>query len=120
MGVRRVVPNIQASNPEDSRPFYEGFLGLTQAMDMGWIRTFVSPQNPTAQVSVLSSDKTAPFHPGLSIEVDNIDEVHAEALRRGIKIAYPLTTEEWGVRCFFAVDPNGKVVNIMAHEAPAR
>lgn len=120
MGVRRVVPNLKASNPEDSRPFYEGFLGLTQVMDMGWIRTFVSPQNPTAQVSILTSDKTASIHPDLSIEVDNVDELHAEALRRGIKIAYPLTTEEWGVRRFFAVDPNGKVVNIMSHEAADR
>jgi len=28
----------------------------------------------------------------------------------------PLTTEPWGVRRFFLVDPNGVVINVMSHE----
>ena len=56
MSVRRIVPNINAADPAASKPFYEGVLGLDTAMDMGWIVTFASPSNPTAQVSVVASD----------------------------------------------------------------
>lgn len=84
-------------------------------MDMDWIVTFVSPQNPTAQVSVLSRDATAPVVPAMSVEVDDVDAVHAEASRRGLDIVHPLTDEPWGVRRFFVRDPNGVVVNVMSH-----
>jgi uncharacterized glyoxalase superfamily protein PhnB len=41
--------------------------------------------------------------------------MHAEAIRRGVPIVYPLTDEPWGVRRFFVVDPNGVIVNIVTH-----
>jgi catechol 2,3-dioxygenase-like lactoylglutathione lyase family enzyme len=49
MSVRRIVPNINSATPAASKTFYEGVLGLDVAMDMGWIITFASPTNPTAQ-----------------------------------------------------------------------
>jgi uncharacterized glyoxalase superfamily protein PhnB len=84
-------------------------------MDMGWIITFVSGDNPTAQLSVITSDITAPVHPDLTIEVDHVDELYAEAVRRNLVIVYPLTEEPWGVRRFFVRDPNGRVINLMMH-----
>jgi hypothetical protein len=54
MHVRRIVPDISSERLDESREFHSGFLGLDVAMDMGWIMTFVSPDNPTAQVIVLS------------------------------------------------------------------
>ena len=53
----------------------------------------------------------------LSIEVADVDAVHAEALAHGIPIVYPLTTESWGVRRFHVTDPNGIVINVMSHHA---
>lgn len=115
MSIRRVVPNLRSSHLEESREFYAGFIGLNVAMDMGWIITLVSPTNPTAQLSLITSDQTAPVHPDISIGVDNLGELHTEAIRRGLGIRYPLTNEPWGVRRFFVVDPNGRVVNLMTH-----
>jgi len=54
-------------------------------------------------------------NPAISIEVADADSVHARAVAQGIKIAYPITSEPWGVRRFFAVDPNGVIINIMSH-----
>ncbi len=54
MSIRRIVPNINSANPSASKPFYEKVLGLDPAMDMGWIITFASPSNPTAQVISVS------------------------------------------------------------------
>jgi hypothetical protein len=86
MRIRRVVPNIASDKPDASRDFYAGLLGFQIAMDIGWILTLVSPSNPTAQVSVLREDASAPVVPQLTVEVADVDAVHAEAVRRGLEL----------------------------------
>lgn len=86
-------------------------------MDMDWIVTLVSPGNPTAQISLVrAAVPTAPQSQlSLSIEVADVDAVHAQAKARGVPIIHPLTTEPWGVRRFHVTDPNGVVINVMSH-----
>jgi catechol 2,3-dioxygenase-like lactoylglutathione lyase family enzyme len=119
MSISRVVPNITSDKLDACRDFYAGLLGFQVAMDLGWVMTFVSPSNPTAQLSVLREDATAPVVAQITIEVADVDAVHAEALRRGLAIVHPLTDEPWGVRRFFVEDPNGVVVNVVSHGAGA-
>ena len=114
--IRRIVPNINSSKMEESRNFYVNFLGMNAAMDMGWIVTYVSPNNPTAQISLLRSEEAIPqTNFSLTIEVDDVDEMHTIAMSNNIEIIYPLTDEPWGVRRFHVVDPNGVVINVMKH-----
>jgi predicted enzyme related to lactoylglutathione lyase len=115
VAVRRIVPNIPADDPSASRDFYEGVLGLDQVMDLGWIVTFAAPGGSGAQVSVMAEDATAPVRPDVSIEVDDVDAAHAAAVRMGCEVVHPLTDEPWGVRRFFVRDPNGRVINVLAH-----
>lgn len=115
MGIRRVVSNIQSELVEETRRFYVDILGFEQVMQMDWISTFASPSNPTAQVSIIPGPEPSGMHPNLSIEVDDVDAVHAGAVAQGIRIVYALTDEPWGVRRFFAVDPNGLIVNVVSH-----
>ena len=119
MSIRRAVPNIVSDTPDESRGFYAGLLGFQVAMDMGWIITFVSPNNPTAQVSIVREDASAPVVPQITVEVGDVDAIHAEAMRRGLDIVHPLTDEPWGVRRFFVKDPNGTVINVAAHRGDA-
>jgi len=114
MTVRRVVPDINTQHPAESRSFYVDLLGLEVAMDLGWVVTYASPSNPTAQVTVTQSEG-AELRPDMSIEVTDVDDLHAQALRRGNDIVYPLTDEPWGVRRFFVRDPDGVVVNVLEH-----
>ena len=118
MNIRRVVPNITSENVEQSRKFYTDFLGFQVAMDMGWIVTLASPSNPTAQISLLRGTGSPPpqAQVSLSIEVTDVDAVHAKAVEFGLPIVYPLTTEPWGVRRFHVTDPNGVVINVMSHK----
>lgn len=44
-------------------------------MDMGWIMTFMSPGNPTAQVSILREDASAPVIPQITVEVTDVGTV---------------------------------------------
>jgi catechol 2,3-dioxygenase-like lactoylglutathione lyase family enzyme len=115
MAIRRVVPDIQSQRFDESRAFYTDVLGFEVGMDMDWVMTFVSPTNPTAQVILISEDASAPVVPQMSVEVDDVDAVYAEAVRQGLEIVHPLTDEPWGVRRFFVRDPNGIVVNVLTH-----
>jgi uncharacterized glyoxalase superfamily protein PhnB len=94
--------------------FY-GVLGFEEVMDLGWIRTLASPANPGVQVSVMTSDKTAPVTPDVSIEVDDVDVAYAAMRENGAEIVHPLQDEDWGVRRFFVRDPNGYVINVLSH-----
>jgi uncharacterized glyoxalase superfamily protein PhnB len=114
MAVRRVVPNIQSEATQESREFY-GLLGLEEVMNHGWIMTLASPSAPTAQISLMTDDRTGPVVPDLSVEVDDVDAVYAVVLESGADIVHPLQDEEWGVRRFFVRDPNGRVVNVLGH-----
>ncbi len=100
---------------EQSREFYAGFLGFHVGMDLGWVTTFVSPSNPTAQITVVRDYDPRRVQPQVSIEVDSVDEAHAKAVGLGLEILYPLTDEPWGVRRFFVADPNGVVINVLSH-----
>ena len=119
MSVRRIVPNLIAVDPASASDFYQQLLGLEVAMDMAWIITLAAPDEPALQLSRFTADARAPITPAVSIEVDDVDAVHAEALRRGDDIVYPLTDEPWGVRRFFVRDPAGNVINILSHATGA-
>ncbi|HEY4279052.1 MAG TPA: VOC family protein [Conexibacter sp.] len=115
MAVRRIVPDFHAPEPLAARELYEQVLGLEVAMDLGWVVTYASPDNPTAQLTVAQVDASAVVQPDASIEVDDVDAAYAAALRLSAEIVHPLTDEPWGVRRFFVRDPNGKVLNVLSH-----
>jgi predicted enzyme related to lactoylglutathione lyase len=116
MKIRRIVPDLHG-DPGASREFYEHVIGLELGMDMGWIATWGSVSNETAQLTVMSGDETAPVAPDVSIEVEDVDAVFERATARGFEIVHPVTEEPWGVRRFFVRDPNGAVINVMQHSA---
>ena len=115
MSVNRIVPDIKSRDLEASRQFYVDVLGLEVAIDLGFIVTLVSPSNPTAQVSLMRDDDSSATLPQISIEVEDVDDVHSRAMFLGLDIVYPLTNEPWGVRRFFVTDPNGTIINVMCH-----
>lgn len=115
MSVRRVVPNLFEGDPVAARKFYAGLFGFDVAMDMGWIATLASPENRSAQISLFALDAEEGRDPFISIEVENVDAVHARALELGHEIFYSLRDEDWGVRRFMLRDPSGRVVNVLSH-----
>jgi predicted enzyme related to lactoylglutathione lyase len=118
MDIRRVVPDINTNHMEESVKFYTDLLGFQVAMDMNWIVTLASPSNATAQINLLRNQSLSsqPTGLALSIEVADVDVVHAKAVALGIKIIYPLTNEPWGVRRFHVADPNNVIINVMMHQ----
>ena len=109
------MANIRSDRPAETRAFFVELLGFNVAMDLGWVVTLASPTNPSAQVTIVGNDD--PAAPGVSVEVDDVDAVHASAAERGLEIAYPLRDEKWGVRRFMLREPSGTIVNILSHRS---
>jgi catechol 2,3-dioxygenase-like lactoylglutathione lyase family enzyme len=89
--ISRAVPNIRSDRPAETRDFFVNLLGFEVAMDMGWIATVASPANASVQISIVGNDD--PAAPGISVEVPDVDAVHASAVERGLEIAYSLRDE---------------------------
>jgi catechol 2,3-dioxygenase-like lactoylglutathione lyase family enzyme len=114
MTVRRIKPNVLSDRFDESRAFYTDVIGLDEGEGMDWIMFFGTDQREV-QLSVMKLDIKAHVHPDISIEVDDVDDVHTRARLSGAEIVYPLTDEDWGLRRFFLRDPNGVVINVMQH-----
>jgi catechol 2,3-dioxygenase-like lactoylglutathione lyase family enzyme len=121
MSIRRAIPVVVTADPQGTRAFYEDFLGFRVGMEQAGFLMFVSPSEPTTQVIVsweteggLMMDPSVPLV-DISMEVENVDAAHADALARGLEIVYPLTDEPWGIRRFFVREPSGTVVNVGTH-----
>ena len=114
MAVKRIKPNILSGDFGASRAFYTDVIGLEEAQGLDWI-LFFGTDRREVQLSVMRLDVTAHQHPAVSIEVDDVDDVHARAVAAGCEITYPLTDEDWGLRRFFVRDPSGAIVNVTQH-----
>lgn len=116
MRVKRIVSNIAADRPEAARRFYGDVLGLETLMDQGWIVTHGADERMSVQLSVMSEGGSGAPVPGLSIEVDDLDEALRRVEAAGFPIEYGPADEPWGVRRFYTRDPFGKLINILTHK----
>src|SRR5918994_7702304 len=114
--IRRIIPYADGDDLPASRDFYVDLLGLEVVMEDP-VLGLRSPETPAAQVLIPPRGMEEP-QPRFGVDVGDpaaVDAAHAEALRRGLRVVYPLTDEPWGVRRFFVEDPSGTVVNVLAH-----
>jgi catechol 2,3-dioxygenase-like lactoylglutathione lyase family enzyme len=67
------------------------------------------------QISVATQGGSGTPVPDISIEVDDLVEVHRRMQAAGFNIEYGPVTEPWGVRRFYVRDPFGRSINILEH-----
>ncbi|MPZ62425.1 MAG: glyoxalase [Propionibacteriales bacterium] len=112
-----MVPYADGGDIAASREFYVEMLVEVTMEDP--VLGLASPANPQAQVIIPPAGMEEP-QPHFGVDVGDaaaVDAAHAEAVRRGLHVVYPLTDEPWGVRRFFVEDPGGTIVNVLAHLA---
>jgi catechol 2,3-dioxygenase-like lactoylglutathione lyase family enzyme len=116
MTVRRIVAYAAGDDLAASREFYVEVFGMRVAMEDP-VLNLQSPDDPAAEVIIGAQEMQDP-RPSFGVDVGDpaaVDAAHAEAVRRGLRVVYPLTDEPWGVRRFFVQDPGGTIVNVLAH-----
>lgn len=114
--INRLIPYADGDDLAASRDFYVEVLGL-EAVMADPVLGLRAPGNPAAQLIIPPAGMEEPA-PRFGIDVGEpaaVDAAHVEAVRRGLRVVYPLTDEPWGVRRFFLEDPGGTVVNVLAH-----
>ena len=115
MAIKRIVLDIATDRVAEVQAFYADLFELTTVMDQGWIVTLTSGITAPVQLSIASEGGSGAPVPDATIEVDDVDVVHAQAQALGHPIDYALTDEPWGVRRFFLRDPAGKLLNVLMH-----
>lgn len=113
MKIERIVPDLTVNDLAKATREHAEVLGLEVVMDHGWIVTLSDDSGH--QLSLMTSDASAPVNPDISVFVDDVETAHDAAVRANLEIVHPLTTEPWGVRRFFYRDSSGRVVNVGAH-----
>jgi catechol 2,3-dioxygenase-like lactoylglutathione lyase family enzyme len=116
MAVRRIVAYAGGQELVACRDFYVDVLGMQSVMEDP-VLDLQSPDNPAAEVIIGAQEMQGP-KPSFGVDVGEpaaVDAAHAEVVRRGLRVVYPLTDEPWGVRRFFVEDPGGTIVNVLAH-----
>lgn len=115
MGVKRIVANVAVKQIDAAKAFYGDALGMAVVMDLGWIMAFAAKDSMVPQISFATEGGSGTPVPAISIEVDDLSEVHRKMRAGGFHIDYGPVTEPWGVRRFYVRDPFGRLVNILEH-----
>ena len=115
MAVIRIVANIASNELDAAKTFYGDALGMNIVMNLGWIMTFAAEGGVAPQISVATKGGSGTTVPDLSIEVDNLSDVHRRMQAAGFEIEYGPVTEPWGVSRFYVRDPFGRLVNVLEH-----
>lgn len=117
MNVKRLVPNIKHTSPETVQRFYSEIFELNTLMDLGWVITMGNAASAPLQLSIATEGGSGTDVPGLSIEVDDLEEALIRCQKAEIPIEYGPVDEPWGVRRFFIRDPSGTLLNVLTHSS---
>lgn len=118
--MKSLFPDICSDNLPASKKFYVDLFGFNVLIDIGWYVQLSSPTDENLQLafvdrnhaSVPASYRHRPSGFFVTVEVADTDKVYQRAQQLGIEIHKPICTETWGQRHFFAVDPNGLLVDV--------
>ncbi|MBN0043565.1 VOC family protein [Streptomyces actuosus] len=110
---------LRPTDPERSRAFYGGRLGLAVYREFG-----TGPERGTVYFLgggflELSGRSDAPPSPAvrLWLQVEDVAAAHAELVDRGVEILRPPQREPWGLVEMWIADPDG--TRIVLVEVPA-
>jgi len=116
----RIFVNVLADDLATSRDFYLELLGFEVLFEADWYVQVSPGGDPERIVGLWRRDhdlvpveyRKAPQGVILTIVVDNVDEVHLEAVRRGIHIVRAPENQIYGQRSMLVLDPSGLLVDI--------
>lgn len=110
---------LHPTDPERSRAFYGGALGLAVYREFG-----TGPERGTVYFLgggflEVSGRSDTPPAPGLQLwlQVDDVRAAHAELLGAGVRVLRPPVKEPWGLIEMWLADPDG--VRIAVVEVPS-
>ena len=83
MSVQRSMPLVTVRDLDAAIEEYCRLTGMKVIMNHGWIATLASTEDHSIQISLITSDPTAPINPVASIELDDVDAAYKIAQDNG-------------------------------------
>jgi catechol 2,3-dioxygenase-like lactoylglutathione lyase family enzyme len=122
-----LFPTICSDEVPATRDFYVEVFGFAVVFDSGWYVQIAAPSNQAVQIGIVSrSHESVPaafrHRPAgvlISLEMDDVDAVHALVTTLGLQMPLPLRDEEFGQRHFMTVDPSGTLVDVITAIEPS-
>jgi catechol 2,3-dioxygenase-like lactoylglutathione lyase family enzyme len=118
MSVVRIVANLPVSDVTRANNLFALLFDLEVEMDLGWVGNLGPAGRSAVELQTITEDASAPCNPVVSVGVESVadlDVIRERVLAEGLEIVHPPTDEPWGVRRFFFRDPDGNVINVVAH-----
>jgi len=125
---KSVMPMITVQSVDELRQYYVEKLGFTHMMGVvgkdgqfdfctvvrdGAKVMLMRPQEPVDGAQ--RSAKKRPVE--IYLEVEDVDSLHDEVRKRGVRATLPLETQWWGDRTFAVMDPYGYQIWFYQHVA---
>jgi len=118
--MKSLFPDICSDDVKASKQFYVDLFDFKVLFDIGWYVQLCSPNDENLQIafvdrnhsSVPEGYRNRPGGVFVTVEVDDADEVYQRARELDIDIQQEIQSEVWGQRHFFAVDPNGLLIDV--------
>jgi len=125
--IASLYPVLMTGDVPRARAFYAQLLGLDETFASDWYVSLAAPGDGSVQLGIVANDHDsvpAAFRAtaaGLlvTVEVDDVDAVHARAVAAGLPFHVPLRDEPWGQRHFITEDPDGALVDVVTPIPPA-
>jgi catechol 2,3-dioxygenase-like lactoylglutathione lyase family enzyme len=119
MTVTALYPVLITDRLAESRAFYAELLGLDAAFDAAWFSQLVAQRGEAGQIGLVARGhdsipaRFADATVLVTVEVDDVDAVHARAVAARLPIELSLRDEDWGQRHFITRDPDGVPVDVV-------
>lgn len=119
--IHSIFPVLMTDDVPRAHAFYAELLGLSETFAADWYVSLAAPADANVQLAIVARDHDsvpAAFRKrgaGLlvTVEVDDVDAVHARAEARELPFHVPLRDEPWGQRHFITEDPDGVLVDVI-------
>ncbi len=122
----RAFFSILSSDLPRSRDWYTSLLGYRVEFDSDWFVHLQDPDNPALELGLMARDheivneRMRPNPTGglITLVVDDVDRLHAEAIERGVEVIEPPTDLFYGQRRMLVVDPDGQILDVSSECPP--
>ena len=126
MNPQSIYPVIGTDKIAASRDFYTNHFDFDVVFESDWYVSLKSRYSPVYELALLNyhhsslpEDYRQPARGVLiNVEVDDVDEIHAQLKEHGLPMILEPKSEEWGQRHFITRDPNGILIDVIQNIEP--
>jgi catechol 2,3-dioxygenase-like lactoylglutathione lyase family enzyme len=119
--IASLYPVLMTGDLPRAHAFYAQLLGLDDTFVSDWYVSLAAPGDANVQLALVARDHgsvPAAFRATaagilVTVEVEDVDAVHARAVAAGLPFHVELRDEPWGQRHFITEDPDGALVDVV-------